>query len=911
MTERAGIIEWAQSAPGSAGPAPLLVADLLGDAATLAGLLRQAVGDQQWLDAFLLAAGLGQLAEDRLHSDPMLLTRTASYLGGRPARPARLAGTAAGAGAAVLRCGTGPAHRRLARALDALTPLIAALADHVLAGHVPGGHVPGGGQPGDLTAALPAIGAVAAALGADRVRVPACFHSFDQHPDDVRWLAREFCRRYPLRELAPGAPLCVVGVRTSGCYLAPLHASALRAEGAGAVRTLTYRPDRPFLRRERSVLKAVAEAGGLVLVADDPPASGATLATTAEAIGAAGVPGARIVFLLSLFTDADELPGRLSRWSAVVQPRSEWSVRQRLTAQPVKRALATLAGPDIEIGAVQPLGLPAPAGLRGHARELFEVQMLDNRTGAVARKQILAEGAGLGYLGRQSIAVARALPGQVPHLYGFADGLLYRDWLPPGPADMPDDELARTIAGYVTARQAALPAAATAADRLGGRDPVWEVTARLLSAQYGRASLPVRPLLLEPLMRRMLTHDHPTVIDGKTDHRHFLADPADGGIRKVDFYQRGFGHLGLACYDPVFDLAGAAADPPGPGFEERLRGAYERASGRLVDAERWLLYRLAQLWRLSRAGDLAADRTGQRSAAAIHEYLAGLYLRGLPPATGPLCALDLDGVLECDRLGYPATSPTGMLALRALIAHGYRPVLATGRSLPEVRDRCAVFGLAGGVAEYGAAIVCDGQQAGLLPPAGRALLESIREELSGRPGVELDTRYRYAVRARAAGGGPLPAELLAGLTAAAGPEVRVVQGHGQTDFTFAEADKGTGLRALAARLSQAGCALAVGDTASDLPLFECAALARAPRNASLGAGGGGVRLTRHAYQAGLADACGDLLGHRPGGCPACRPPAFAPRTKAMLAVLDLRANGMASVPGRTAAAARWLTRRAR
>jgi hypothetical protein len=137
----------------------------------------------------------------------------------------------------------------------------------------------------------------------------------------------------------------------------------------------------------------------------------------------------------------------------------------------------------------------------------------------------------------------------------------------------------------------------------------------------------------------------------------------------------------------------------------------------------------------------------------------------------------------------------------------------------------------------------------------------------------------------------------------------VVPGQGQTDFVWAGADKGIGLRALAALLSQPGCALAVGDSESDLPLFECAALARAPRNARLGTGGTGIRQTRHSYQEGLLDACADLLGHRPGECPACHPPAFAPRTKAMLALLDLRANGLASVPGRTITAVRWLTRR--
>jgi len=892
VTEHTGTINWATTSPGS--PAPLLVPDLLSDASTLTGLLEQALGEEQWLDAFLLAAGLTQLIEDRLHGDPMQLSRTASYLRGRPERLTRLAGSAAGVGEATLRCLAGPAHQRLARALAALTPLTDALADHVL----------GYAQHGDLAGALPSLGGVAASLGGDSVRLPACFHGFDQEPDDARWLAAEFRRRYP----EPDVPLCVVGVRTSGCYLAPLQAAALRAEGTGAVDTLSYRPGRPFGRRERAVLKAVARAGGMVLITDDPPASGTSLVTTAEAIAAAGVPDERIVFLLSLFTDDGELPARLTRWPAVLQPYSEWSIRRRLTAMPVRQALAALAGPDIEVGGVKPLGPPVAAGQRAHARELFAVQLLDTRTGEVTRKQIVAEGAGLGYFGRQGIALARALPGQVPHVYGFADGVLYRDWLPPGAPAVPDAELAGIIVDYVAARQAALPATAVSNSRMGGRDAVWEVAARLLSAQYGAASLAVRPLLLEPLMRRMLSHECAAVIDGRTGFRYWLADPETGGLRKVDFYQHGFGHLSPICYDPVYDLAGAAADPPGPGFEARLRGMYQRTSGQLVDAERWLLYRLTQVWRLRRDGDIGPEQKGQRSAAAIHDYLAGLYLRGLAPAAGPLCAIDLDGVLECGPLGYPVTSPSGVLALRALIAHGYQPVLATGRSLPEVRERCAVFGLPGGVAEYGSALVCDGEAVDLLPPDGRALVEAIREELSGRPGVELDPRYRYTVRATAAGGGPLPAELIASL-AAAQPGVRVVRGQGQTDFVWAGVDKGSGLRALAARLSAPGCALAVGDSASDLPLFECAGLARAPRNARLGAGATGVRLTRHAYQAGLVDACSALLGHRPGECPACHPPAFAPRTKAMLALLDLRANGLASVPGRTITVARWLTRR--
>jgi hydroxymethylpyrimidine pyrophosphatase-like HAD family hydrolase len=409
-------------------------------------------------------------------------------------------------------------------------------------------------------------------------------------------------------------------------------------------------------------------------------------------------------------------------------------------------------------------------------------------------------------------------------------------------------------------------------------------------------------------MRRLLRHDRPIVLDGNTDPRHWLADPvAGGGLRKVDFYQHAFGHLGLACYDPVCDLAGAAADPPSPDFEAQLREAYRRIGGQEVDGERWLLYRLAQLWRLGNVGDLDDDRVRQRSAAAVHDYLAALYLGDLPAATGELCAIDLDGVLECGQLGYPATSPTGVLALRALVAHGYRPVLATGRSVVDVRDRCASFGLVGGVAEYGCAVFHDGEAIDLRPPRARALLDQIRDELARCPGVRVDPRQAYAVRA-AVGHGPVPTELLAGIPALASPEAQVIQGQGQTDITVTGIDKGSGLRALAGLLGQPGCALAVGDSQPDLPLLACAPLARAPRNAQLGARGGGITMTGRAYQAGLAQACAELLGHRPGRCPVCRPPAFGPRTQAVLAILDLRANGLASVPAGTVTLSRLLIR---
>src|SRR5215471_15086109 len=426
------------------GPAEgVLATDLLCGADELATQLRWALREGQWLDAYLLAAGLGQLVEDRLHADPLLLNRAASYLRSLPSRPARLAGTASAAAGAVLRVRPAPGRQRLVRARHATGGLAGLLAAQVL------GPEPAGPLAEDPAPLLDAIEDVRPALAGDVPRIPTCFHSFDQHPDDVRWLVRAFRLRYPGR----GRPLCVVGVRTSGSYLAPLHAAALRAAGHDPVQVLTYRPGSPFLRWERSVLETTARAGGLVLVVDDPPGTGSAIAQAARAVAAAGVPDPAIILLLPLFGSSDEPPELLRRWQAVVQPWADWSVHSRLAAQPVAETLATLLPPGIRFCEVEQLDPPWPARDRGHARAMFMARLLDGHSGESVYRRIMVEGAGLGYLGRQGVAVASAIPGQVPHVYGFTNGLIYRDWLPPGGYPDAGDELAETVAGYVNARR--------------------------------------------------------------------------------------------------------------------------------------------------------------------------------------------------------------------------------------------------------------------------------------------------------------------------------------------------------------------------------------------------------------------------------------------------------------------------
>jgi hydroxymethylpyrimidine pyrophosphatase-like HAD family hydrolase len=295
----------------------------------------------------------------------------------------------------------------------------------------------------------------------------------------------------------------------------------------------------------------------------------------------------------------------------------------------------------------------------------------------------------------------------------------------------------------------------------------------------------------------------------------------------------------------------------------------------------------------------------RRSADAVHAYLADCFLsecflsdRVL--GDGPLCAIDLDGVLETDRLGYPASGPEGAMALRGLVAHGYRPVLATGRSMVDARDRCTVFGLAGAVAEYGTVVYEHRQRAttDLRTPSEQDLVERVRETLDAK-GLEVDPGHRYAVRVRL-DDGPVSPELLGTIPLLGDPRLQVIHGQGQSDVALRRLDKAAGVRALAERLGASRLALAVGDSAADLPMLQMAELPRAPRNAQARLAAAGIPVTRGAYQAGLLEACGALIGHRPGGCPVCRIPPFPLRTRALLAVLALPGNGIEALPVRTA-----------
>src|SRR5262249_20176751 len=195
----------------------------------------------------------------------------------------------------------------------------------------------------------------------------------------------------------------------------------------------------------------------------------------------------------------------------------------------------------------------------------------------------------------------------------------------------------------------------------------------------------------------------------------------------------------------------------------------------------------------------------------------------------PLAALDVDGVLDRMVFGFPSTTASGIKALSLLACHGFTVALNTARTLPEVKEYCHAYGLAGGVAEYGG-VAWDrvqNRQVSLVDADAMRELEEARGALSRIPGVFLNEDYQYSLRAFTYQSGrtvPRPRsmapDLLAGLK---WNRLHVHRTGLDTAITAKDTDKGTGLCALLALagLPDAGVT-AVGDSEPDLAMFRAA-----------------------------------------------------------------------------------------
>jgi hydroxymethylpyrimidine pyrophosphatase-like HAD family hydrolase len=253
----------------------------------------------------------------------------------------------------------------------------------------------------------------------------------------------------------------------------------------------------------------------------------------------------------------------------------------------------------------------------------------------------------------------------------------------------------------------------------------------------------------------------------------------------------------------------------------------------------------------------------------------------------PLVLLDIDGVIDRRIFGYPCTTVAGIEALALLWKHGCSVALNTARSVYEVKDYCQAYGLAGGVAENGAYLwdAVAGHGLLLIDQKTLAQLDELRRALRQLPGVFLDERHRYSIRAYliekkpqsllsrlrrfSVGQGvpiPLPTLVVHDLiTTLRLDRLCFRQTTIDTAVTAKDVDKGTGLIALRDRvLGPDAETIAIGDTEADLPMFRSATRSFAPaqirckREARLL----GCTISRYSYQRGLLDSVCALVDRK-------------------------------------------------
>ena len=733
------------------------------------------------------------------------------------------------------------------------------------------------------------------ALG-ETMRQPEAFRYQGLAHQDVIALARRLAGALPDRE----APVLIVGVRTAGAYFAPLVRALLAAEGWARVSWIAVRPELGLSRWEARQLRRLRDGDARVaLVVDDHPDTSLTVRLMLERLARYGVRLDRVTLAMPRHRAGQEWPPEGDRWAEGVR---------LVTLEPAELHKAPLIEPsamepwlreywggagDVRIeesGRVKSINarLAAPSGDEGRLKRVFELRSEGTDKAAVTR-HVLVKSVGWGWFGYHAYLMGVRLAGCVPRLVGLRDGLLLTEWPDEGSACRVGDARDRVvdaIALYIArrARQLALPGdpgLEPREDRRTGWDELVSILQGVYGAYVGRLKAPV-------LRRRLrsFVSPVPSVVDGRMRPEDWIETP--GGIFKADFEQPSFGGAELDVVDPAYDLAGIMCEFALPeAAARRLLDRYARESGDRTIAERLLLYELLYGVVTMRRAASAAEaeprperreewnrrRLGARRflVSRMNRFHAGLVGGSRPRWSKRLFFLDLDGVFDCDALGFPHTTPSGLAALRLLRAHDVSVVLNTGRGVEDVRDYCRAYDLAGGLGEFGSVFVdtVAGRELALIDAEGGEQLARCRETLERQPGMCFDPGYRYSIRAyRYRNGrtvGLQPAEVGELFARARGERLDAILRPEDTYIVQRGTGKAPGVGAVRRYL---GCqdepVAAIGDSEYDVELLEMAEQSYAPANCarSVRALGrrGRCRVMRQPYQRGLLAAVRDLVG---------------------------------------------------
>jgi hydroxymethylpyrimidine pyrophosphatase-like HAD family hydrolase len=758
-----------------------------------------------------------------------------------------------------------------------------------------------------------------------RLSAPIPFRRLDLTQQDVIALGKSFVRRFPDRT----RPLLLVGLRTTGSYFAPLLRAFFETEGYEGVALVTVEPKRGASRKEKEELQRFAKRGCWALVVDDAPNSSGTVLAGFNIARQAGFPPGDIKIL------APTHPAKLAWFKTlpddvvITLPPEQWHKRQLLDPKAVELRLAEYFCRQnfarVSVAASDRV-TQFDAQLRGTASDergtrlkcVFEV-LLETREGEKQTKYVLAKSVGWGWLGYHAFLAGYRLGEYVPPILGLRDGILYMEWVPQPAHEAAGEryELVDIAASYIAARvkRLHLDDSAAGMDLKKYGNGTW-VLAQALSRSYGR--FPADRLMLSRLgvLIRQQPCPFPTLIDGNM-HRSEWIWGLQGPL-KVDYEHHGFGRDALNVVDPAYDLADTILNLAlSPEEESRLIRRYIAESGDAGVEQRLFVYKiLAGLWAMSQSQDRLFDwRRGSSSQRHCHERFMNAWNFLTVQAArqcgsfchrqanlrwrAPLVVLDVDGVIDSRVFGFPCTTAAGVKALSLLSAHEFSVALNTARSAAEVKEYCEAYSLAGGVAEYGSYMwdAVHQRERVLIKAETSRQLETLRQHLRSIPGVFLDERHRYSIKAfayrpksqgrilqslfGAASFSPIGDGALAPISTPVINQLlvelqldRLTFHHTAIDTAIVgkEADKGAGLAALRDWVLTANAeTIAVGDDAADLAMFRVATRSFAPSHLNYRHQAEllGCRIVPHADQHGFLEIARNIV-HRDGAqCERC------------------------------------------
>ncbi|MGC2078940.1 MAG: HAD hydrolase family protein, partial [Xanthobacteraceae bacterium] len=705
----------------------------------------------------------------------------------------------------------------------------------------------------------------------------------------------------------------IVGMRTAGSYFAPLLRALLETEGYRSVELLTVEPLKGVGRREERKLKQFAARGYWALIVDDPPDSSRTLLAASDIVRRAGFAAGNVKFLAPTHAASPNWFKTLPESSVITLVPEQWHKYELLNSKAVELRLGeyfrrrnfvgvsvAAGGRADEFNALIKNTASDERGVR--LKRIFEVR-LETPEGKKQTQYILAKSVGWGWLSYRAFLMGHGLTEFVPPILGLRDGILYMEFIPQ-PAVEPNNKhnvLLEVSAAYVAARVRRLNLATSAA----GIDlKRYNNASRLLEKAFSRAygRFPADLLMRSHLggLVRDVECPCPTLVDGNMNSNEWILGPQ--GPLKTDYEHHAMGKIALNVTDPAYDLADTILNLSLSLEQEgSLIRQYIAQSGDATVERRLFMHKLlAGLWTMSQTQQqlLSSHPRGRDAQRDYHLQFMNAwnfltvqtarYCGSLCEPRSDLCwrdplvVLDVDGVLDRRVFGFPCTTAAGMEALSLLSAHDFSVALNTARSAAEVKDYCKAYSLTGGVAEHGSYLwdAVHQRERVLISAETVRQLEELKHRLQGIPGVFLDERHQYSIRAftyrkKSAGlidsllGSVHATSVGDGALAPISTHVlyqllvdlrldRLTFHHTTIDTAIVakETDKGTGLAALRDWVLRDDAeTIVVGDTEHDLPMFRMASRSFAPSNINCRGQAQllGCRLSHYPYQRGLLE----------------------------------------------------------